>query len=82
MSNLKGFLTVKQAAAFLGVAPNTIRNWDRDRRIPVYRHPISNYRLIKKTDLEELLRQIEGSGTYPTGFRRRASSRKSANRPR
>ena len=34
MINLDEFLTVKRAAAFLGVSPNTIRNWDRDEKIP------------------------------------------------
>ena len=36
----------------------------------VYRNPISGYRLFKKTDLEELLQQIEQSGKHPTGWRR------------
>ena len=72
MANLEEFLTVKEAAAFLGVAPNTIRNWDRDGKIPVYRHPLNQYRLFKRQDLEALLRQIEKSGQYPTGWSRAA----------
>jgi DNA (cytosine-5)-methyltransferase 1 len=72
MASLDVYLTVKEAAEFLGVAPNTIRNWDRDGRIPVYRHPISNYRLFKKEDLQEVLRQIEESGEYPSGWRQPA----------
>lgn len=70
MVKLDEFVTIKQAARFLGVSPNTLRNWHRDARLPVYRNPISGYRLFKKTDLEELLRQIEDSGKYPTGWRR------------
>jgi len=70
MAKLDEFLTVKQAAEFLGVAPNTLRNWDRDKKIPVYRHPISNYRLFKRDDLETVLRQIIESGAYPTGWRK------------
>jgi DNA (cytosine-5)-methyltransferase 1 len=62
MTRLDEFVTVKEASEFLGVSPNTLRNWHRDGKIPVYRNPISNYRLFKKTDLEELLRQIEASG--------------------
>ena len=63
------FVTIKQAAEFLGVLPNTLRNWHRDEKIPVYRNPVSNYRLFKKSDLEELLRQIEESGVYPSGWK-------------
>jgi len=62
------YLTVKAAAAYLGVAPNTMRNWDRDGKIPVFRHPISRYRLFKKSDLDLVLRDIERSGSYPTGW--------------
>ena len=69
MTKLHEYVTIKEAAQFLGVSPNTLRNWHRDGKIPVFRSPISNYRLFKKRDLEELLLQIEESGTYPTGWR-------------
>ncbi|MGO8683140.1 MAG: MerR family transcriptional regulator [Thermoleophilia bacterium] len=70
MTKLDEFVTIKQAAKFLGVSPNTLRNWHRDGKMAVYRNPISGYRLFKKADLEELLRQIEESGKFPTGWRR------------
>ena len=72
MPKLSEFVTIREAARFLGVAPNTLRNWHAAGKIPVYRNPISNYRLFKKTDLEDLLRQIAASGTYPTGWNRSA----------
>ena len=75
MTRLDEFVTIKEAAEFLGISPNTIRNWHRDGKIPVYRSPISNYRLFKKKDLERLLRQIEESGVFPTGWRRLAKPR-------
>lgn len=68
MTRLHDFLTVKAAARYLGVAANTLRNWDRDGKIPVFRHPISKYRLFKKEDLDVVLREIERSGAYPTGW--------------
>jgi MerR family copper efflux transcriptional regulator len=80
MTKLNEFVTIKQAAEFLGISPNTLRNWHRDGKISVYRNPISNYRLFRKTDLEELLQQIEQSGTYPSGWRPRAKDEK--NKPR
>ena len=61
MAEFTQYLTVKQAATYLGVAPNTIRNWDRDGKITVYRHPISRYRLFKEEDLRALLKQLEAT---------------------
>ena len=55
----KRLLTVKQAAVILGVAPNTIRSWGRAGKIPEYRHPINNYRLYKREELENVRRRIE-----------------------
>lgn len=59
MLRLDEFLTVKEAAEFLGVSPNTIRNWGREGKIPEHRHPINNYRLYRNEDLESLLKQIQ-----------------------
>jgi excisionase family DNA binding protein len=59
MSPGSSYITVKDAAEFLGVSPNTIRNWARDQKLPEYRHPINNYRLFKKSDLAKMKRLIE-----------------------
>jgi len=64
MTDEIGYLTVKQAAEYLGVAPNTIRNWDRDGKITVYRHPISRYRLFKEADLRTLIEQLESTVSH------------------
>ncbi len=71
MANLEPFLTVKEAAAFLGVSQNMICDWDRDGKLSVYRHPINRYRLFKQ-NMVSVLRQIEQSGKYPTGWPRTA----------
>ena len=62
MTNLQEYLTIKGAAAFLGVTPNTLRNWGMAGRITEYRHPINNYRLYKPQDLQRLLSDVERSG--------------------
>ena len=59
MLRLDDFLTVKEAAELLGVSVNTIRNWGRESKIPEHRHPVNNYRLFKRADLEEVLRGLE-----------------------
>ena len=63
MQKLDGYLRIKEAAEFLGVAPNTLRNWGRDGRIPEYRHPVNNYRLYDEKDLERLLKETATSKT-------------------
>ena len=55
MAKLDSYLTVAEAAEYLGVSPNTIRNWGRDGKINEHRHPINNYRLFKSADLDDLL---------------------------
>jgi site-specific DNA-methyltransferase (adenine-specific) len=55
------FITIKQAARILGVSTLTLRNWDNSGKFPAGRHPISNYRVYKVKDLEDLLIEIETS---------------------
>ena len=59
MTAIKEYLLVKQAAELLGVSANTIRAWAETGKLPEYRHPVNNYRLFKRTDVEQLLKQIE-----------------------
>jgi DNA (cytosine-5)-methyltransferase 1 len=56
--SLGDYLTVKEAAAFLGVSTSTLRNWDRTGKLKAVRHPINRYRLYRRTDLEQLLQQL------------------------
>lgn len=61
MDKLDGYLRIKEAAAYLGVSPNTLRNWGRGDKITEHRHPMNNYRLYKKTELAQLLRLADKS---------------------
>lgn len=63
---LPDYVQVKEAAALLGVAQSTLRNWERAGKITVYRHPINGYRLYKKVDLQRLLDAIESLTTNAT----------------
>ena len=65
MLEREGFLRVKEAAEVLGVSPNTVRTWGADRKIPEYRHPVNNYRLYKREDLEKILQELEESVSKP-----------------
>jgi excisionase family DNA binding protein len=57
MQKLENYLRIKEAADYLGVSPNTLRNWGRTAKVTEHRHPVNNYRLYKKADLDRLLRR-------------------------
>jgi MerR family transcriptional regulator, copper efflux regulator len=59
--NLQGYLTVKEAAQFLGVSPKTLRNWDRLGKLKPRRHPLNGYRLYRRRELQSLLDAIAAS---------------------
>ncbi len=59
MPKFDGYLRITEAAKYLGVSPNTLRNWGRSSQIYEHRHPINNYRLYKQADLDKLLGQVE-----------------------
>lgn len=67
MKSMEEFVRVKDAAELLGVAPNTVRTWGADGRIPEYRHPVNNYRLYKRSDLEQLLHRLAESVSHKKG---------------
>ena len=55
MKKFNDFLLIKDAALFLGVTENTLRNWETKQKVKVYRHPQNDYRLYDQRDLEQLL---------------------------
>lgn len=61
MIRLTEYLKIKDAAAFLGVSSNTLRNWEKGKKITVYRNPQNSYRLYRKEDLEQLLNNIKAA---------------------
>jgi DNA (cytosine-5)-methyltransferase 1 len=73
MLQSEGYLRVKEAATVLGVSPNTVRAWGAEGKIPEYRHPVNNYRLYKRGELERILKKLEQSrspATQAAGKRR------------
>lgn len=61
MKKIDEYMSIKEAATFLGVSPNTLRNWEKEKKIKVYRNPQNRYRLYKREDLETLLNRIQKS---------------------
>jgi DNA (cytosine-5)-methyltransferase 1 len=69
------FITIKEASKMLGVTPLTLRNWDKNGKLPTTRHPMSNYRIYRKEDLERLLQEIE-TGSAPIKAKKRKALRR------
>lgn len=55
-------ISIKDAAKMLGVSSLTLRNWDKNGKLPAYRHPMNNYRVYKIEDINKL---IENIGSNP-----------------
>ena len=62
INKLDEYFTVGDAAKYLGVSTATLRNWDKAGKLTAYRHPINNYRLYKKNELETLLNKVTKNG--------------------
>jgi MerR family copper efflux transcriptional regulator len=59
VTKLSDYLRISEAAEYLGVSPNTLRNWERRGKIEAHRHPVNSYRLFKKEELDALLNQVQ-----------------------
>ena len=59
MEKLRDYLRISEAADYLGVSPNTLRNWQNAGKISAFRHPVNGYRLFKRGDLDSLLKKVE-----------------------
>ena len=58
VEKLSDYMRVAEAADYLGVSPNTLRNWVSARKIDAARHPVNDYRLFKREDLDALLKKV------------------------
>lgn len=63
------YISIKDAAEFLGVTPLTLRNWDRKGTLTAYRNPINNYRVYRLDQIELFLRKVENSKNKRQGRR-------------
>ena len=63
MQKIDDYLKIKDAAAFVGVSPSTLRNWEKWGKLKAHRNPVNHYRLYRRKDLEELLHKISSSAS-------------------
>jgi len=50
----KDYLTIQQAARYVGVSAQTLRRWDAEGKLKSVRHPGNDYRYYKRSDLDPL----------------------------
>ena len=70
MAKISDYLTVGSAAEYLGVHPGSLRRWDRAGKLKPRRHPINNFRLYLRRDLDRFLAQIGGKKESATRLQR------------
>lgn len=51
---MKEYLSLSEAADYVGKSKETLRRWDRDGKLSAFREPMSNYRVYKKEQIETL----------------------------
>jgi len=57
VAKLNEYVTVAEAAAYLGCSADTLRRRDRANKPPARRHPVTGYRLYLPGELDEFLRE-------------------------
>ena len=63
MNSSSRLISIKQASQMLGVTALTLRNWDKKGKLTPSRHPINNYRVYKREDIERLIEEIGANKT-------------------
>jgi MerR family transcriptional regulator, copper efflux regulator len=61
VDKLSDYRRVAEAAECLGVSANTLRNWVNAGKIVAVRHPVNDYRLFKRADLDALLKRVDAA---------------------
>jgi len=62
---LPQLISIKKAAEIIGVTTLTLRNWDRDGKLKALRHPMNNYRVYRRQDIEKLILSINETSGRP-----------------
>jgi DNA (cytosine-5)-methyltransferase 1 len=52
---MKEYLTISEAAEFIGKSKETLRRWDNEGILNAVREPVSNYRVYRKKDLQTFI---------------------------
>ena len=74
MARVSDYLKIREAARYLGVSPDSLRRWDAAGKLRARRHPISNFRLYLRSDLDQFLTQLKQGTSSRRSDRRRRST--------
>jgi DNA (cytosine-5)-methyltransferase 1 len=55
---IKDYYSLNETAKIVGKSKTTLRRWDKEGILNAVREPVSNYRMYKKTDVQNLLGQL------------------------
>lgn len=77
MKKLNHYLTIGDAASYLGVSKDTLRRWDSSGKLTAHRHPVTHFRLYLKEDLDAIL---TGVARPEAGNPRAGKSKQRANK--
>ena len=55
---INDYLMIAEAANYLGVVQNTLRNWGKSGKLQTIRNPINGYRMYRKEDLDKILQGL------------------------
>jgi len=74
VKKLSDYLSVGDAASYLGVASCTLRRWDATGKLKARRHPVTGFRLYLKEELDAILvgaSETESTNTRPLRRRKK-----------
>ena len=52
------YVTLSEAASYLGVSKATLRNWDKSGKLRAVRHPVNRYRVYALSHLQDIQAQL------------------------
>ena len=73
MAKVSDYLKICEAAEYLGVSKDTLRRWDSAGKLKARRHPVSNFRLYLRDELDAFLATLSNDRGMSAG---RGSRRK------
>ena len=55
---MNNYITLSETSKLIGKSKETLRRWDREGKLIAVREPISNYRVYRKKDIQELMGEL------------------------
>jgi excisionase family DNA binding protein len=65
MQKLTEYMKIAEAACILGCSQTTLRAWADAGHVPACRNPANGYRLFRRDDLDDFLRQVAEMNSPP-----------------